>query len=67
VLISAVIIFSWLVAFGPLYKSVAYPGELQPIKMQEYNTVDCVNNVFYVHGKAVPMSDSVIAEECGGK
>jgi len=67
VLISVVIFFSWMVAFGPLYDAAAYPGELQPRIMQESNSADCINYVFYVNGMVVPMSDGVIARECDRK
>ena len=67
VLISAVIIFSWAIAFGPLYEILAFPGELQPIREETITAADCVNHVFYVNGKIVPMSDGVIVRECGGR
>jgi hypothetical protein len=67
VLIIVSVAFSWLVAFGPLYETMAYPGDAQPRAMLDYSPVDCINYVFYVNGKTVPMSDGVIARECAGE
>ena len=65
--IVVVFMFSWMVAFGPLYEILAYPGDFQPLPTQWNADADCINNVLYFNGKSVPMTDGVIARDCEGK
>ena len=61
-------VFSWLIAFGPLYDDMAYPGDLQPQEIPAlkgyYLVLDCLHSRMFFNGKVVPMSDGEIDRMC---
>jgi len=70
VLLLAVIGFSWLIAYGPLFEPMAYPGDLEPRAVPTMNgfyaVVDCLHSRTFFNGRVYPMTDGEIARECEG-
>jgi hypothetical protein len=69
-LLVVVVSFSWLVAFGPLFQTMAYPGDLEPRILPtiegHYAVIDCLHTRVFFKGRVYPMTDGVIARECEG-
>jgi len=70
VLIVVVFGFSWLIAYGPLFEPMAYPGDLEPKLIPTidgyYPVLDCLHTRIFFNGRTYPMTEDQIARECKG-
>ena len=68
VVIVVVFGFSWLIAYGPLFEPMAYPGELEPKLLPTidgyYLVVDCLHTRIFFDGHTYPMTNEQFARGC---